>query len=206
MNLHQLYPQLIFFGFAAVLIFSAMMVVIARNPVRSALFLVLAFFASAGLWILLNVEFLGLILIVVYVGAVMTLFLFVVMTLNIKRETARAGFVRYLPYGAVVLVLLVALMVYIISPEHFGNVRNIVPVAQPENYSNVKALGMALYTDYVYPFELAGVLLLVAIVAAITLTAPKPRDKKYLTVDQQINIRPQDRMRLVNMKSEKKNP
>lgn len=206
MNLHLLYPQLIFFGFAAVLVFSAMMVILARNPVRSALFLVLAFFASTGLWILLNVEFLGLILIIVYVGAVMTLFLFVVMTLNIKRETERGGFVRYLPYGAVIVLLLVALMIYIISPEHFGNVRNLTPAVTPADYSNTKALGMVLYTDYVYPFEVAGVLLLVAIIAAITLTSGTKKQLKRIPADKQIDINPKDRMRLVNMPSSRKKP
>lgn len=204
MIIDQLVPQIVFFGFAAALIFSAIMVIATRNPVRSALFLVLAFFAASGLWILVEVEFLGLILILVYVGAVMTLFLFVVMTLNIDREEKRQGFVRYLPYGLIIVFLLVALMVYVISPQHFGLGQQAHPIPHSADYSNVKVLGDVLYTQYAYPFELAGVLLLLAIIATITLTfRGRQGGHKGPTVEQQLAVRPSDRVRLVNMKSEK---
>jgi NADH-quinone oxidoreductase subunit J len=183
MMLPQLIPQLIFFAFAGVLIGAALMTVIARSPVRSALFLILAFFASAALWILLTVEFLGLILILVYVGAVMTLFLFVVMTLNIRYETADAGLMRYLPYLIVIVAALVLLLLYAINAQHFTSEQMLNSPPQSADYSNIKTLGSVLYTDYVYPFELAGVILLVAIIAAIQRA---------------------DRIRLVKMPTEKK--
>lgn len=205
MNIEALIPQLIFFGFAAALVFSALMVVISRNAVRSALFLVLGFFASAGLWLLLEVEFLGLVLILVYVGAVMTLFLFVVMTLNLDTEPLQEGFVRYLPYGIVIVVLLVALMIYVLSPQHFNIVQQVNPIQHAADYSNTQTLGSVLYTNYVYPFELAGVLLLVAIIAAITLTfrGTLGRHRNPPAI-KQIDIKRSNRVRLVKMPAEKK--
>lgn len=204
MTIEQLFPQLVFYGFAAALLFSALMVISTRNPVRSALFLVLAFFAAAGLWLLIETEFLGLILILVYVGAVMTLFLFVVMTINIDLEESRPNFLRYWPYGIAVVLILTALMLRVINPNHFGLIQSAHPVSQPENYSNVKALGGVLYTDYAYSFELAGVLLLLAIIAAISLAFRGRQGRKGPTVEQQININPSSRIKIVKMKSEKK--
>lgn len=200
---NQLIPQFIFMGFAALLVFSSVMVIVSRNPVRAALFLVLAFFAAAGLWILLEVEFLGLILILVYVGAVMTLFLFVVMTLNIDTEILRRGFVRYLPYGVVIVGMLVVLMMYVITPAHFVAGQSAHPTVLGADYSNVKALGDVLYTNYVLPFELAGILLLVSIIAAISLTHRTVKDNKNISADQQINIQPQNRIKIIKMKAEK---
>lgn len=202
-QINQLFPQLIFMGFAALLVISSIMVVVSRNPVRAALSLVLAFFAAAGLWILLETEFLGLILILVYVGAVMTLFLFVVMTLNIDTEILRRGFVRYLPYGVMIVGMLVVLMMYVITPARFVVGHSAHPIALGADYSNVKALGDVLYTDYVLPFELAGVLLLVSIIAAISLTHRTIKNNKNMSADQQINIQPKNRIKIVKMQAEK---
>ncbi len=204
MNLAQIFTDLVFFSFAAILVGSALMTIISRNPVRSALFLVLAFFAATGLWILLEVEFLGLILILVYVGAVMTLFLFVVMTLNIDVEEQRSSFVRYLPFAIVIVAMLVILMVYVISPGHLNPSELTTTGGQPVNYSNTTELGMVLYTDYAYPFELAGILLLVAIIAAISLTFHGKGNNKTQNPDQQILIRREDRIRMVKMQGDKK--
>jgi NADH-quinone oxidoreductase subunit J len=193
--------QIVFYFFAASLVFSAAMVVLSRNPVTSALFLVYSFFNSAILWMLLNAEFLSLVLIFVYVGAVMTLFLFVVMMLNIDIETLRKGFVRYLPFGLVAVALVVGLMITAIWPANFGALPN--PQAAAD-YSNTGALGALLYTHYVYAFELAAMLLLVAIVAAISLSQHGKPQRKTQNISKQIDVDPKDRVHLVNMLSEKK--
>lgn len=201
MSIQDFFPQLVFFGFATVLVFSALMVIVSRNSVRSALFLVLAFFATAGIWLLLEAEFLGLVLILVYVGAVMTLFLFVVMTLNVGREKTQAGFVRYLPYGFAVIVMLVVLMIYVIGPKHFSATQ--APIASAANYSNVVALGDVLYTDYAYSFELAGVILLIAIIAVIALSLhahPNGNTKNSSKVPPV--FRREERIRIVKMNKE----
>ncbi len=190
--------QFIFYIFSALLLCSGVMVIVSRNPVRSALFLVTAFFASAVLWMLLQAEFLALVLIFVYVGAVMTLFLFVVMMLNIDLVPLREGFVRYLPFGILVILLLVALMLVAIGHKYFATDTYHLTM-QPADYSNVKQLGSVLYTQYMYPFELAAILLLVAIIAAISLTFRGRRGSKAQRVSQQIAVRPQDRVRLVKM-------
>jgi NADH-quinone oxidoreductase subunit J len=195
--------QLLFYAFSAVLLFSAVMVITSRHPVRSVLFLVLTFFAASCLWMMLQAEFLALVLIFVYVGAVMTLFLFVVMMLNIDLAPLREGFVRYLPLGVIVLTLLVALMLFVIGPKQFGISLYQLPM-QPANYSNVKVLGELLYTQYTYPFEIAGMLLLVAIIAAISLAFRGRRNSKSQRIAQQVAVKPQDRVRLVKMKPESK--
>lgn len=193
--------QFIFYAFSAVLLFSAMMVVLAVNPIRAVLFLVLAFFCACVLWMLLQAEFLALVLIFVYIGAVMTLFLFVIMMLNLDIGPARKGWLPYLPLAVLVLGLLVIAVISALKPEYFdtGIYR---PVMQPENYSNVKALGAVLYTEYVYPFELAAVLLLVAIIAAICLAF---RGKKFggksQLIREQTAVQRADRVRLVNLSS-----
>lgn len=196
--------QILFYIFSAILIGAASMVIITRNSVYAALFLVLAFFASAALWLLLEAEFLALILVLVYVGAVMTLFLFVVMMLNLDLSPAKEGFVRYLPFGIIVVALFVAALVYVIEPQHFGLVSMTPPPHSPASYSNVTRLGLVLYTDYVYPFELAAVLLLVAIIAAITLSLRRPRRKKQ-NISAQLHANPHTRLHIVKMPpSEKK--
>ena len=198
------FKQLIFYVFSAVLLFAGMMVVTARNPVKAALFLVLAFVSASGLWFLLEAEFLAIVLVLVYVGAVMVLFLFVVMMLDVNLAQLRAGFAEYLPYGGLVAVLLVLEMGLIISSGHFSTQNMPEPAALAADVSNTRMLGRVLYTQYAYPFEIAALILLVAIVAAIALTLRKRKDSKYIDPAQQINIRREDRVRLVKMPAEKK--
>ena len=196
--------QIIFYVFSAIAIFSAVMVVASANSVRSALFLVLTFFAMAGVWLLLQAEFLALILVLVYVGAVMTLFLFVVMMLRVNVTSLREGFVRYLPLSVLIVLLLVGLMMMAVGSSRFGLAQMPAPLLNAADYSNIANLGGVLYTEFAYPFEIAAVLLLAAIVAAISLTHRKPIGRKTQNVSQQIAVNRKDRIRLVKMKSEKK--
>src|SRR6267142_2384871 len=167
----------------------------------SALLLVLAFFTSAAIWLQLQAEFLAIALVLVYVGAVMVLFLFVVMMLDINLQGLREGFWNYLPLGGVVAALLVFEMGAVLWSNYAGGG---APPSLPQGYSNTKTLGMLLYTDYVYPFEIAAVILLVAIVAAIALTLRHRKDTKYIDPAQQLKVRRQDRVRIVSMPSEKR--
>lgn len=198
--------QIIFYVYSAVGIVSAMMVVGSSNPVRGALFLVLTFFSMAGLWMLLHAEFLALVLVLVYVGAVMTLFLFVVMMLSIDRIGKREGFVRYMPLVALMVLLVVGIIIMAIGPHRFGLQQIPLPPMKPEDYSNTGSLGQVLYTHYAYPFEVAAVLLLTAIVAAITLThhAARPPHKSQ-KISAQIAANPKNRLRIFKMPSEPKN-
>jgi len=198
------FKQLVFYFFASVLVFAAAMVITVRNPVKAALFLVLAFFSAAGLWLLLQAEFLAIALVLVYVGAVMVLFLFVVMMLDINIARMREGFGEYLPIGGAVAVLLVLEMAIVLNAERFGLKQMPDPGALAADYSNTRELGRLLYTVYAYPFEIAAVILLVAIVAAIALTLRRRKDSKYQDPSRQINIDPSQRMRVVKMRSEKK--
>lgn len=193
--------QIVFYAASAMLVFAGFMMILSRNPVRSALFLVLAFVCSSVLWILLQTEFLALVLVFVYVGAVMTLFLFVVMMLYLNWQQMRGGFVKHLPLGAVIVAAMVALMVFVISPQHFGVLTQTI---HGPDYSNIKELGSVLYTDYVFPFELAAVLLLVAIVAAISLSHQGKTKNKAQNVSKQVGVRPEERVRVVKMPVEKK--
>ncbi|HEX2827886.1 MAG TPA: NADH-quinone oxidoreductase subunit J [Burkholderiales bacterium] len=193
------FSTFIFYFFAAVLIGAAVAVITARNPVHAALFLVLAFFTCAGLWIRLQAEFLGIALVLVYVGAVMVLFLFVVMMLDINIARLRAGFWTYLPIGAVVATLLVIEMGIVLTGSYFGTEGMPPPEALPPNYSNTKELGRLIYTDYVYAFEIAAVILLVAIVAAIALTLRRRKNVKGMDPGVQVKVRRQDRVRIVSM-------
>jgi len=194
----------VFYFFAAMLVFAALRVITARNPVHSALFLVLAFFTAAALWMLLEAEFLAIALVLVYVGAVMVLFLFVVMMLDINIDRLREGFWSYLPLGAAVGVLMVVEMVLVVGGKYFGADQLPNPADPGAGYSNTRELGLLIYTDYVYPFEIAAVILLVAIVAAIALTLRHRKDTKYIDAAKQINIHRKDRVRLVSMPSEGK--
>ena len=197
--------QILFYLFSIVAIFSGTMVVISRHPVRSVLFLILTFFAMAGVWLLLQAEFLALILVVVYVGAVMTLFLFIVMMLYVNIASEQKAYVRYLPFAMMIALLTVALIIMAVGPSTFGLAHVTPPPMKAEDYNNIKALGSMLYTDYVYPFEIAAVLLLAAIVAAISLSHRSPRGRKVQRVSEQIAVRREDRVKLIKMASEKNN-
>ncbi len=198
------FKQLIFWFFATLLVFAAVMVVTVRNPVKAALFLVLSFVSAAGLWLLLNAEFLAIALVLVYVGAVMILFLFVVMMLDINIARLREGFGEYLPIGAIVAVLLVLELGIILGAERFGLTAMPEPAALAADASNTRSLGKLLYSVYVYPFEIAGAILLVAIIAAIALTLRKRKDTRYIDPAVQMQARREDRVRIVKMRAEKK--
>ena len=190
----------VFYLFSAVLLFAGLRVITARNPVHGVLFLVLAFFTAAAIWLLLRAEFLAIALVVVYVGAVMVLFLFVVMMLDINIERVREGFWRNLPLALVVGVIMVWEMIAVVAYRYWGTG---TPTEPPPGYSNTKALGRVLYTDYAYAFEIAGVLLLVAIVAAIALTLRRRKDSLSQDPSQQVRARREERVRLVSMPAEK---
>ncbi len=216
--MHELLPKVIFDVFAGITLLSALMVITLNNPVRCILFLVLAFFASSILWIMVHAEFLAMILVLVYVGAVMTLFLFVVMMLNIDIESMKKNVYRYIPIGVFIVALLVSLLLLAIPKNQFNTdvkasiaVRETVAgdympldvVTDSKHLPNTEALGMVLYTDYVFAFELAAVILLVAIVSAITLVHRNPIRSKRQNITKQIMVRRDDRVKLINMKSEK---
>ncbi len=193
----------LFYFFSAILIFASVLVIVVKNPIFAALFLILAFFTSAAIWLLLEAEFLAIVLLLVYVGAVMVLFLFVVMMLDINLGPLREGFIRYLPVGLIVAVLILIEMVIVVGPKNFGLEQIPAPVRHGAEYSNTEELGSILYTVYVYPFEIAAVILLVAIVAAISLTMRKRPQTKYQNPSQQVLVQRNDRVRLVKMKAEK---
>jgi NADH-quinone oxidoreductase subunit J len=193
----------LFYFFAAILVFAALRVVTARNPVHAVLWLVLAFFTAADHWLMLRAEFLAIVLVLVYVGAVMVLFLFVVMMLDINFQNLRKEFRSYIPVGATVGALVLIEMALTLLGSRLA-----VPVGSvagpAAGASNTKALGALVYTEYVYPFEIAAVILLVAIIAAIALTHRRRRETKYQNPSEQVKVRPRDRLRILNIPSEKK--
>ena len=197
-----MFVQIVFYFLSAVLVGAAVMVITARNPVHAALFLVLAFFTSAGVWLLLEAEFLAIILVLVYVGAVMVLFLFVVMMLDINLAPLREGFIRYLPVGIAVAVIVVVELALVIGVSDFGLDSMPQPPPHPADYSNTRQMGELLYTVYVYPFELAAAILLVAIVAAIALTMRRRTGVKTQDPSRQVEVRREDRIRIVQMPAE----
>jgi len=198
------FEKLLFYVFATVLVFAATMVITRRNPVHSALYLVLAFFSSAGIWLLAEAEFLAIVLVLVYVGAVMVLFLFVVMMLDIEVATMRAGFMRYMPVGILLVAVMVLEMFYVIGPGTYGLDKVRPPPAAAVDYNNTESLGSVLYTVYMYPFEIAAVILLVAIIAAIGLTMRKRPGTKSQNQSDQVKVKKGDRLRVVKMQSEQK--
>jgi len=192
-----------FFFFATILVLAALRVITVRNPVHAALFLVLAFFSTSALWIMLEAEFLAITLVLVYVGAVMVLFLFVVMMLDINLSQLREGFIKYLPVGAVVAVLIVVEMAVVLA-RNFGLDKVAVPATHGAGYSNTRAIGEVLYTQYLYPFEIAAVVLLVAIVAAIVLTMRRRADTRHQDPSMQVRVKKADRLRVVKMDAVKR--
>lgn len=190
--------------FGAILIAAALGVIIARNPVHSALSLVLCFITSAAIWLLIEAEFLAVVLVLVYVGAVMVLFLFVVMMLDVDFEELRSGFTRYAWLGWVTALVVIVEIVGVVTARSLGVdvTRGAAPL--PADYSNTKELGSVLYTEFVYPFELAAVLLLVAMIAAIALTMRRRAGVKYQNVSRQVAVDRKDRVRIVKMEPEKR--
>jgi NADH-quinone oxidoreductase subunit J len=195
----MIFTDYVFYALAAILLFAGLRVITTRNPVVAALHLVLAFFTASGIWLLLQAEFLAIALVLVYVGAVMVLFLFVVMMLDINIDKLREGFWDYLPMAGTIGVLMAVEMVMVLGGKYFALSK---AVAHPDGYSNTAELGRVLYTDYLLPFELASVVLLVAIVAAIVLTLRDRKESKSMNAADQVLVKKADRLRIVSMPSE----
>ncbi len=194
----------LFYVFAGILVLAALGMIVARNPVHAALLLVLCFFTSASIWLLIEAEFLAVVLVLVYVGAVMVLFLFVVMMLDINVEEMRRGFTRYAWLGWITAFAVIVQIVAVVSARRLGVDVTKGAVPLPADYSNTAELGKALYSEFVYPFELAAMLLLVAIVAAIALTMRKRPGLKVQDVAKQVAVRREDRVRIVKVDAEKR--
>jgi NADH-quinone oxidoreductase subunit J len=199
-----MFATILFFIFSAVLVCAALGVILARNPVYSALLLVLCFFNSAIIWVMLDAEFLGIVLVLVYVGAVMVLFLFVVMMLDINLERLRKEFVGYWPLTVAVAGFVVFAMINVIVVKHLGGMSLQSAPALPADYSNTRALGSELFTRYAYPAQLAALILLVASVAAIVLTLRQRKGAKPQDIAKQVAVRARDRVRIVKMAGEKR--
>jgi len=197
------FKTFVFYFLSAILVYSALRVITLRNPVHAALHLVLAFFSASGVWILLQAEFLAIALILVYVGAVMVLFLFVVMLLDINLDRLREGFWSNLPMGSIVALIMVGEMGLVIGGSYVNWFEKDVPQAVAD-HSNVQAVGRLLFTNYVYPFELASVILLVGIVAAVSLTLRGKRKSKSVSPSQQVFVKSIDRVRVLKMPTEGK--
>ena len=197
------FKTLVFYILSAIMVFAALRVITSRNPVHAALFLVLSFVTAGGIWLLLAAEFLAIVLVMVYVGAVMVLFLFVVMMLDINLDRLREGFWSYLPVGALIGILLVVEMALVLGGRYFGLEAMPEPPVAQAGYSNTRELGRLLYTDYVYPFELASLLLLVAMVVAVSLTLRKRKGLRQVNPSDQVAVKRGDRVELVSMPAEK---
>jgi NADH-quinone oxidoreductase subunit J len=199
-----MFATILFFVFASVLVCAALGVILSRNPVYSALLLVLCFFNSAIIWVMLDAEFLGIVLVLVYVGAVMVLFLFVVMMLDINLEQLRKEFVGYWPLTVAVAGFVVFAMINVIVVKHLGGMDLKSAPALPANYSNTRTLGAELFTRYAYPAQIAALILLVASVAAIVLTLRQRKGAKPQDIAKQVAVRAKDRVRIVKMAGEKR--
>lgn len=195
------FKTFVFYFFSVILVFASLRVITLRNPVHAALHLVLAFFSASGIWILLQAEFLAIALVLVYVGAVMVLFLFVVMMLDINVDRLREGFWSYLTLGGIVALLMVVEMSLVVGGNYFDLFESNVPQTEAA-FSNVKAVGRLLFTQYVYPFELASVILMVGIVAAVALTLRGKRKSKSVSPGQQVFVKAKDRVRVLKMPAE----
>ncbi len=195
----QLFQLICFYGFAAVTVASALAVISLKNSVHAVLALVLTFFSTACLWLLAEAEFLAIALIVVYVGAVMVLFLFVVMMLDIKQEQVREGFIRFLPVGIVVAGVMLVEMLALIGVRAMHAVGMGVDPATAAGMSNTEWLGAALYTRYLLPFEIAALILTVGVVAAVALTLRQRADKRFESASEQVRVNPRDRIRVIKM-------
>ena len=194
------FEKIIFYIFAAILVFAAFRVITVRNPVHAAFNLVLAFFTSSAIWMLMEAEFLAITLVLVYVGAVMVLFLFVVMMLDINLAPIQEGFAKYLPLALPIAGLMVIEMMLVVGAQHFQEMEN--PPRHDADYSNTAELGRVLYTDYVYAFEIASVILLVAIIAAIALTMRKRPETRYQNPAEQVKVKRDDRLKVIKMDAE----
>ena len=194
--------SLAFYLFAFVLIMSALFVISAKNPVHSVLFLILAFFNAAGLFVLLGAEFVAFILAIVYVGAVAVLFLFVVMMLDLDLEHLRRDFKKFLPVAFLMGAVIVLELSIVLIRSFIGTSAPLQPMLEEMGTSNTHALGMLIFVDYVYAFEVAGVILLVAIIAAVALTLRNRKDSKSQNIHEQVNVNSADRMRIVKMDSD----
>ncbi|HJL92626.1 MAG: NADH-quinone oxidoreductase subunit J [Pseudomonadota bacterium] len=197
-----MFQAILFYTFSAVLLVTALGVIFSRNPVHAIMFLVASFFQSAMLWLLAEAEFLAIVLVLVYVGAVMVLFLFVVMMLDINVEKARSSVSRYTPLGLLLAGVMIVELIQVIGLRSDRKLLFQGFTVNPENYSNTEALGSVLYTEHVYAFEIASVILLLAIVAAITLTMRKRPGIKTQDIAKQVAVNPKDRVRIVKMDSE----
>jgi NADH-quinone oxidoreductase subunit J len=194
---------ILFYSFSAVLVGAALGVIVARNPVHSVLFLVLCFFNAAVLWLLIEAEFLAIVLVLVYVGAVMVLFLFVVMMLDVNIEKLREGFARHAPLGALVALIVIVELYYVLWVQRLGIELPGATAPLPENHSNTAEIGAVLYTQYVYPFQLAAVVLLIAIIAAIALTMRRRKGVKVQDIARQVAVPSKGRIRIVRMPVER---
>ncbi|MFK5893833.1 MAG: NADH-quinone oxidoreductase subunit J [Pseudomonadota bacterium] len=192
----------IFYFFSAILVISSLMVITIKNPVMAAFYLVLCFFATAPIWLLMEAEFLAIVLVLVYVGAVMVLFLFVVMMLDINIATLRSGFVKNLPLAILTALAMFTTLVMVFNSSAFDLEHYAQPVRKALDYNNTAELGKVLYTEYLLQFEVAAVILLVAIIAAISLTLRRRPNTKHQNIDEQVRVRPEDRLTVVKLDSQ----